>query len=188
MTKRANDRMTTWSNDRTNKWIQWIIDHNWMNVDESFPKIYWLCTRAKVNFTVINWVYLSNLFCPCIDAPVIVVSEQKKFVVKKVGRLSVDVGSTVWAVRGTEIAVSCRASSPSGIPTKIEWLRSYGAPVTERFRGGVGAREGTLTIRKLGRFNEGTYTCRASNKAGYTTALFTAKIISKYINIKSCYK
>ena len=112
----------------------------------------------------------------------IVVSEQKKFVVKKVGKLSVDVGSTVWAVRGTEIAVSCRASSSSGLSTEIEWFRSYGGPVTERFRGGVAAREGTLTIRNLGRFNEGTYKCRASNKAGSTTALFTAKIISKYID------
>ena len=134
--------------------------------------------------------FLYQLFyCPCLDAPVIVVSEQKKFVLKKVGRLSVDVGSTVWAVRGTEIIVSCRASSPSGTPTKIQWLRYGGEyPVTERFQGGVAARDGTLTIRSLTRFNEGTYTCRASNKAGSTTALFTAKIFSKYIEMCSCYK
>ena len=123
------------------------------------------------------------MFCPFIDAPVIVVSEQKKFVVKNVGKLSVDVGSTVWAVRGTDITVSCRASSPSGLTTEIEWFRSYGDPVTERFRGGVAATDGTLTIRNLGRFNEGTYTCRASNKAGSMTALFTAKIISKCIDV-----
>lgn len=107
----------------------------------------------------------------------IVESEKKKFVVKKVSKVSVDVGSTVWAVKGTEITVSCRASSEFG-NHKIEWLR-YRAVVTERFRGDVAAIDGTLRIRRLTRFNEGTFTCRASNDAGETKALFTAKIIGE---------
>ncbi|KAL9986930.1 hypothetical protein ACROYT_G001147 [Oculina patagonica] len=118
----------------------------------------------------------SGVTPPSEDAPKIVVSEQKKIVHKTVSKVSVDVGSTVWAVKGTEITVSCRASSPSGTPVRIQWFR-YGYPVTERFLGDVAAREGALRIRKLGRFNEGTYTCRASNQAGDTEALFTAKII-----------
>lgn len=117
------------------------------------------------------------------------VSEQKKFVQKTVGKVSVDVGCSVWAVKGTEISVSCKASSPTGAPVKILWLR-YGWPVTERFRGDVAARGGVLTIRKLGRFNEGTYTCRASSSGGQSEALFTAKIIGecvKFILFTDCH-
>ena len=114
------------------------------------------------------------------------VSEQKKFVQKTVGKVSVDVGCSVWAVKGTEITVSCRASSPTGAPVRILWLRN-GWPVTERFRADVAARDGVLTIRKLGRFNEGTYTCRASSNTGESEALFTAKIIGEW-EIYSLYR
>ena len=116
----------------------------------------------------------------------IVVSEQKKFVLKTPGKLSVDVGCSVWAVRGTEITVSCRASSPDGTAPTIEWLR-YGYLVTDRYQGDVAARDGSLRIRRLGRFNEGTFTCRASNDAGETDALFTAKIIGECSVIFSLY-
>ena len=117
------------------------------------------------------------IILPHLDLPVIVESEIKKFVVKKVSKVSVDVGSTVWAVRGTEITVSCRASSNFDSP-KIEWLGRR-LLITDRFRGGVAAIYGTLKIRRLTRFNEDTYTCKASNDAGETKALFTAKIIGK---------
>lgn len=108
----------------------------------------------------------------------IVLSNQTKFVLKTPGKLSVDVGSTVYAVKGAQITVSCRASAPTDTP-KIEWLRN-GYPVTDRFMGDVAAIDGVLRIRRLGRFNEGTYACRASNDAGDKEALFTAKIISEY--------
>ena len=118
--------------------------------------------------------------CCCLGAPEIVLSEQKRFVLKTPGKLSVDVGSTVYAVRGTDITVSCKASaSPDYGEIKIEWLM-HGTPVTDRFRGDVAAIDGALRIRRVGLFNEGTYTCRASNDAGATEALFTVKRVSEY--------
>lgn len=111
--------------------------------------------------------------------PVIVKSEEKKFVLRTPGQLSVDVGCTVYAVKGAQITVSCRASALTGTP-KIEWFRN-GFPVQEnRFSGDVAVIRGALRIRRLGRFNEGSYRCRASNKAGRTEAFFTAKIIREY--------
>lgn len=85
-----------------------------------------------------------------------------------------DVGCTVYAVKGAQITVSCRANSTNGA-TKIEWFKD-GFPIGERFEANVAARLGSLTIRALNRFNEGTYTCKASSNEGVTEALFTAKI------------
>lgn len=110
----------------------------------------------------------------------IVQSEQKKFVIRTPTKLSVDVGCTVYAVRGTEITVACRASAA---PCAPKWFKN-GYPVTDRFIGDVAAIGGSLKIRRLGRFNEGTYTCRASNKVGETEALFTAKIIGEFSDLK----
>lgn len=118
------------------------------------------------------------IILPYLDLPVIVESEVKKFVFKKVSKVSVDVGSTVWAVRGTEITVSCRASSNFDTP-KILWYRN-GVVMTDRFRGSVAAIDGILRIRRLTRFNEDTYTCKASNTAGERRALFTAKLFGMW--------
>ena len=118
----------------------------------------------------------------------IVQSEQKKFVVRTPGKLSVDVGCTVYAARGTEITVACRASATAGTP-KIKWFRN-GYLVSDRYIGGVAAIDGSLRIRRLGRFNEGTYTCRASNDAGSSEALFTAKIVGEFsgdLSINNCH-
>ena len=115
----------------------------------------------------------------CADPPEIMVSEQRKFVVRKVSKLSVDVGSTVYAVKGTEITVSCKVSAND--PIKVEWLR-FGLPVIPRFQGGVAAVNGVLTIRRLSRFNEGSYTCRASNENGEAEEIFSAKILGKLSN------
>ncbi|XP_068741513.1 hemicentin-1-like isoform X2 [Montipora capricornis] len=111
--------------------------------------------------------------------PDIILSEQKKFVLRTPGKLLVDVGCTVFAVKNTEITVACRANSTSG-STKIEWLKN-GFQVSDRFIGDVAAISGSLQIRKLGRFNEGSYTCRASNDEGETDALFTAKIVVPFL-------
>ena len=109
-----------------------------------------------------------------LEGPGIILSEQKKFVLRVPGKLLVDVGCTVYAVKGAQITVSCRANSTNGA-TKIEWFKD-GFPVKERFEANVAARLGSLTIRVLNRFNEGTYTCKASSSEGVTEALFTAKI------------
>ena len=114
------------------------------------------------------------LRCIFLEGPGIILSEQKKFVLRVPGKLSVDVGCTVYAIKGAQITVSCRANSTNGA-TKIEWLKD-GFPIGERFEANVAARLGLLTIRVLNRFNEGTYTCKASSNEGVTEALFTAKI------------
>ena len=96
-----------------------------------------------------------------------------------------DVGCTVFAVKNTEITVACRANSTSG-STKIEWFKN-GYQMSDRFIGDVAAIFGSLKIRKLGRFNEGSYTCRASNDEGETEALFTAKIVGEFSDFKGSY-
>lgn len=61
----------------------------------------------------------------------IVESEVKKFVFKKVSKVFVDVGFIVWVVRGIEIIVFCRVSFNFDI-FKILWYRN-GVVMIDRF-------------------------------------------------------
>lgn len=112
----------------------------------------------------------------CFAGPSIICIK-KTFRLRTPGQLSVDVCSTVYAVTGSDISVTCRASSTSGKP-KIEWFR-YGYPVTNRYSADVAAFDGVLRIRRVSRFNEGSYTCKASNEEGKSEEYFTLKRLSK---------
>lgn len=117
---------------------------------------------------------------PVTEGPSIICIK-KTFRLRTPSQLSVDVCSTVYAVTGSDISVTCRASSTSGKP-KIEWFK-YGYPVTNRYSADVAAIDGVLRIRRVSRFNEGSYTCKASNEEGKSEEYFTLKRLNPSLPI-----
>jgi hypothetical protein len=109
---------------------------------------------------------------------VIKLSKQQKYILRKKGSISVLVGTKVWAVKGSEVTVSCTATGK--YPTDITWRRGDGYEVTKYFEDDVGIVNGNLKIRESDRFNEGTYVCKARSKGGTSSAIFTLAIFGKY--------
>ncbi|XP_048583436.1 hemicentin-2 isoform X2 [Nematostella vectensis] len=115
------------------------------------------------------------------DRPTIILSKKKEYLLKKTSRISVLVGSSVWSVKGSEITVKCR--TPDEDKAMIQWFTEGGFYEIKRFQryeDDVGIDdEGNLHIRSVGRFNEGTYQCKATRLAGASsTAAFTLKILA----------
>lgn len=108
------------------------------------------------------------------DPPIIKVSTQPKYILKQKGSLSVLVGTKVWAVKGSEITVSCTATGK--FPAKITWTRDD-YEITTYFEDDVGIVNGNLKIRGTDRFNEGTYVCEAKSEGGTATAIFALAIL-----------